>query len=73
MGKHVIEVSFVQGVLINGTRVRHIFEETFVEGGFKKDDEIELVPGEDVVDIAFCNEIYDLLLSFGYSNVSNTC
>jgi len=67
--KHLIEINFSQGFIINGQVEKKFFEETLVKHNIQKDDFVKIKHGEQVVDIPFAQETYELMISLGYQNI----
>ena len=68
-GEHIIEVSFKNGVFIDGKPTKQIFDYTLRDLGIEKDEEINIQIGEDIVDRAFALEIEELLINIGFTKV----
>ena len=69
LANHNIEVSFKNGVYIDGKPTNRIFDETLYNFGFNKDDEIHIKIGKEPVDRAFALEIEELLFKLGFNKV----
>ena len=69
MKTHEIDAKFSVGIIINGVPERRLFVETLVKHGIEKNDQINITPGDSIVDLPFSWEIYNTLKNMGYTKV----